>query len=286
MSSPRQQSYGQRALKKNNPTAKLLLETMERKKSNLAVSVDVTKTKDFLAIIDVVGPYVCLIKAIFIPSKSFPTHSHGFSNQDTHWYHWRLWIRPDRTSPGPQYQARFSHFWRQKIRRYRSVRLLIYMWYTIEYKIPFFRQYSCTPVLKRRAQDCKLVAHNQRAPGPWTVYCYRPFIRWFAPGAGAIIARRDEHERVTCDWFIHRRCRSHGTCSPRFCYWFHRPTSDGWCRSHHSWWWWWFLDSDAGCWTRYQGRCDGPAVPNTKGSGIGIWLWRYHCWTGNLWEWS
>ncbi|RDB22768.1 Orotidine 5'-phosphate decarboxylase [Hypsizygus marmoreus] len=59
---PYQQSYAQRALKQTNSTAKLLLETMERKKSNLAVSVDVTKTKDFLAIIDVVGPFVCLIK--------------------------------------------------------------------------------------------------------------------------------------------------------------------------------------------------------------------------------
>ncbi|KAG5639267.1 dihydroorotate dehydrogenase [Sphagnurus paluster] len=57
MVSPRAQSYAQRALKQKNPTAKLLLETMERKKSNLAVSVDVTKTKDFLAVIDVVGPY-------------------------------------------------------------------------------------------------------------------------------------------------------------------------------------------------------------------------------------
>lgn len=35
---------------------------MERKKSNLAVSVDVTKSKDFLAIVDAVGPFVCLIK--------------------------------------------------------------------------------------------------------------------------------------------------------------------------------------------------------------------------------
>jgi len=35
---------------------------MEKKKSNLAVSVDVTKSKDFLAIIDAVGPYVCLVK--------------------------------------------------------------------------------------------------------------------------------------------------------------------------------------------------------------------------------
>ncbi|KAG6873747.1 dihydroorotate dehydrogenase [Termitomyces sp. Mi166 len=57
MVSPRQQTYAERALKHTNPTAKILLETMERKKSNLAVSVDVTKTKDFLAIIDAVGPF-------------------------------------------------------------------------------------------------------------------------------------------------------------------------------------------------------------------------------------
>jgi len=36
--------------------------TMERKKTNLAVSVDVTSSSDFLSIIQTVGPYVCLIK--------------------------------------------------------------------------------------------------------------------------------------------------------------------------------------------------------------------------------
>ena len=78
-------SYGERAIKFTNPTAKLILDTMERKKTNLAVSVDVTKTHDLLAIIDVVSPYVCLIKVklrlIFeylfntlIFSLSFETH--------------------------------------------------------------------------------------------------------------------------------------------------------------------------------------------------------------------
>ncbi|KAL0949425.1 hypothetical protein HGRIS_009486 [Hohenbuehelia grisea] len=62
MSSLTKLSYGQRAAKHSNPAAKLLLETIERKKSNLSVSVDVTTSKDFLAIIDAVGPYVCLIK--------------------------------------------------------------------------------------------------------------------------------------------------------------------------------------------------------------------------------
>ncbi|KAJ3812172.1 orotidine-5'-monophosphate decarboxylase [Lentinula lateritia] len=60
MASFLRQTYGQRIRNHTNPAAKLLLETMERKRSNLAVSVDVTKSKDFLAIIDAVGPFVCL----------------------------------------------------------------------------------------------------------------------------------------------------------------------------------------------------------------------------------
>ncbi|KAA1466344.1 Orotidine 5'-phosphate decarboxylase [Dentipellis sp. KUC8613] len=62
MSSARTQTYAQRALKFENPAAKLLLETIDKKQTNLCVSVDVTKAADFLAIIDAVGPYVCLIK--------------------------------------------------------------------------------------------------------------------------------------------------------------------------------------------------------------------------------
>ena len=56
------QTYAQRAAKHPNPAAKALLETIERKKTNLCVSVDVTKSSDFLKVIDVVGPYVCLVK--------------------------------------------------------------------------------------------------------------------------------------------------------------------------------------------------------------------------------
>ncbi|KAI5893465.1 Orotidine 5'-phosphate decarboxylase [Schizophyllum commune H4-8] len=55
-------TYGQRAARFTNPAAKALLETMERKKSNLSVSVDVVKSADLLAIVDTVGPYICLIK--------------------------------------------------------------------------------------------------------------------------------------------------------------------------------------------------------------------------------
>ncbi|KAI0307294.1 orotidine-5'-monophosphate decarboxylase [Multifurca ochricompacta] len=61
-------TYADRAKNHTNPAAKDLLEVIERKQSNLCISVDVTSSKDFLNIIDTVGPYVSLIKANFEPS--------------------------------------------------------------------------------------------------------------------------------------------------------------------------------------------------------------------------
>lgn len=60
-------SYSERVQKQTNPAAKALLEIIVRKKSNLCVSVDVTSTADFLSIIDIVGPYVCLVKVSECP---------------------------------------------------------------------------------------------------------------------------------------------------------------------------------------------------------------------------
>lgn len=62
MVAPESLSYAQRAATNKNAAARALLETIERKQSNLCVSVDVTKRDDFIRVIDVVGPYVCLIK--------------------------------------------------------------------------------------------------------------------------------------------------------------------------------------------------------------------------------
>jgi len=62
MSSPHLRSYEERAQKHHNPAARALLQLMAKKRTNLSVSVDVTRKRDFLAIIDAVGPYVCLIK--------------------------------------------------------------------------------------------------------------------------------------------------------------------------------------------------------------------------------
>ena len=72
MSSPATETYAARAASHPNLTAQRLLETIARKQSNLAVSVDVTKSEDLLSIIDTVGPFVCLIKAIdFLADSTF-----------------------------------------------------------------------------------------------------------------------------------------------------------------------------------------------------------------------
>lgn len=63
MSSPTARlTYASRASLHPNPAAKSLLQTISRKESNLSVSVDVPTSFSLLAIIDTVGPYVCLIK--------------------------------------------------------------------------------------------------------------------------------------------------------------------------------------------------------------------------------
>lgn len=56
-------TYAQRSRRHTNPAAKRLLDIIETKKTNLCVSVDVTKKEPLLSIVDAVGPYVCLVKA-------------------------------------------------------------------------------------------------------------------------------------------------------------------------------------------------------------------------------
>jgi len=55
-------TYGERAAAYTNPTAKSLLEIMERKKTNLCVSVDVTTVKEVLEVVTRVGASVCMVK--------------------------------------------------------------------------------------------------------------------------------------------------------------------------------------------------------------------------------
>ena len=85
MTSPKfaQQTYAQRAKNFSNVAAKQLLETMERKRSNLCVSVDVTRSSDFISVIDTVGPYTALIKVNHVP-KPLRTSETLLDNQDSH----------------------------------------------------------------------------------------------------------------------------------------------------------------------------------------------------------
>ena len=72
MASVANQTYAQRAERHANPAAKALFETIERKRTNLCVSVDVTKKADFLRIVDTVGPYVCLVKVHLLYQTDTP----------------------------------------------------------------------------------------------------------------------------------------------------------------------------------------------------------------------
>lgn len=56
------QTYSQKAETHPSPVAQRLLRLMDSKKTNLCASVDVTNTKDFLSLIDKLGPYICLVK--------------------------------------------------------------------------------------------------------------------------------------------------------------------------------------------------------------------------------
>jgi hypothetical protein len=56
-------SYSARIPYQNNAAAAKLLELMERKKTNLCVSVDVTKGEDMLEVVRRVGKSCCMIKA-------------------------------------------------------------------------------------------------------------------------------------------------------------------------------------------------------------------------------
>ncbi|KAJ3128298.1 orotidine 5'-phosphate decarboxylase [Physocladia obscura] len=55
-------SYTSRAAQHSNPSARHLLELMDRKKTNLSASVDVTTKAELLRIADECGPYICVLK--------------------------------------------------------------------------------------------------------------------------------------------------------------------------------------------------------------------------------
>jgi orotidine-5'-phosphate decarboxylase len=57
-------SYETLASNTTNPLTKRLLSIILSKKSNLAVSIDVTSPESLVSIIRAVGPYVCIVKVL------------------------------------------------------------------------------------------------------------------------------------------------------------------------------------------------------------------------------
>lgn len=55
-------SYGERAEVHPAPVARRLLNLIETKQTNLCASVDLTTSEEFLALIEKLGPYICLVK--------------------------------------------------------------------------------------------------------------------------------------------------------------------------------------------------------------------------------
>lgn len=56
------QTYAERARKHRHPLARELLELMERKQSNLCLSVDVTKSDEIIRIVETAAPFLCMVK--------------------------------------------------------------------------------------------------------------------------------------------------------------------------------------------------------------------------------
>lgn len=69
---PKNATYAARAKAHKNPLARQLLELMERKQSNLSISVDVTKSEELLRIVDQAGPHVCIVKASPLDNSPLP----------------------------------------------------------------------------------------------------------------------------------------------------------------------------------------------------------------------
>ncbi len=64
-------SYSTRAKSQANPTARALLELMDRKKTNLSIAADVITKRELLDMADVLGPYICVLKVLYCHASHF-----------------------------------------------------------------------------------------------------------------------------------------------------------------------------------------------------------------------
>lgn len=83
-------TYAQRAQAHKHPLAKQLLELMERKRTNLALSVDVTSSKELLRIVEAAAPHLCIVKVCIVLSLNRRLIA-DVCNTDTHRHRGRLY---------------------------------------------------------------------------------------------------------------------------------------------------------------------------------------------------
>jgi orotidine-5'-phosphate decarboxylase len=76
-------TYGARAESHKHPLAKQFLELIERKQSNLALSIDVTKSAELLRIVEAAAPYLCMVKVSLTILTHFCDGAEHFST-DAH----------------------------------------------------------------------------------------------------------------------------------------------------------------------------------------------------------
>ncbi|KAI8784002.1 uridine 5p-monophosphate synthase [Biomphalaria glabrata] len=62
VANPKTLAYGERAVLCSNPVTQRLFKVMEEKRTNLALSADVTDCKQLLQLVDKTGPYICMVK--------------------------------------------------------------------------------------------------------------------------------------------------------------------------------------------------------------------------------
>lgn len=203
MSAITTQTYAARAANHVNPTAKRLLEIMERKQSNLCVSVDVNTAKEALEVVRRVGKSVCMVKVCHIaesvsqrqaemrlravtrpPLKDASTPAAPFdallvecsgccTNLQTH-----CDIFPDFSEDFVQELTKMSDeldFIIFEDRKFADIGMAISLHHT---SFPLIiRQHRRSAVLVWRAQNRRLVTPHERPPPARARHNQRPIIR-------------------------------------------------------------------------------------------------------------
>ena len=139
-------SYETLASNTTNPLTKQLLSIILSKKSNLAVSIDVTSPESLVSIIRAVGPYVCIVKVLSPPPQLTLLDAYRYPN-----------FFPRDTDTGPAIiipRTQLPYLRRPEIRRHR------------QYSSPAIRPRNLQNRLLGRYRDCPRGPRPRNPLGP------------------------------------------------------------------------------------------------------------------------